>query len=147
MEITPDDLPRRTREIAEYYLAHPSKSRKEISKDLGIHETRISQVLHHPKVRACYKVLARGRIADLIAPSVQAFEECIKQNSNMIVKLNAASRVLTSENVLDGPKVQVQHQISAKSIEELKAIVNRAQTLPSNVIDTEVIDSIDGEVA
>ena len=60
--------------------------------------------------------------------------------ANLTVREKASSRVLASENVLDGPKITITNEISSKTIAELKEIVKQGHELPEPVIDTDIID-------
>jgi hypothetical protein len=140
-EITLADLGQRSRQIAEYYFAHPEMTRVQIAAALGIHITRISQVLNHPKVRACYPWLARQQKSDLIPKAMKAIDACITQDANLIVKLKASEGILKSERVLDTPAIRIDGEIRITSVREIQQKLQEALNLAGeDVIDGEIVD-------
>lgn len=138
-EITVNDLGKRARLIAEFYFSHPNMSRKDIAKELGISQQRVSQVLTHPKVRAVYRVLARGRQSDLLSKAVKAQEECLDQSQNLQVKLKAAEDILKSEKVLDNPITPIAVDIRISDVRVLQEKVQKAAS-------QQIGDIIEGEI-
>ncbi len=143
-EITASDLGQRTRQIAEYYFAHPEKTREEIAKDLGIHKSRVSQVLHHPKVRAYYRVLAKQDVSDNMLPlAAKRYKKIIGKSENDAVAEKAAARVLASEKIFDTTQeITIKNDITIKSIQELRQIIDTtAQAMPLDVVEGQTVET------
>lgn len=141
-EITPSDLGKRTREIAEFYFQNPTMSRKDMAAKLGVGESRISRVLTHPKVRACYKVLAQQMQKDMIPLASKVQRDLMAKGQNEAVREKVAARVLASEKVLDNAQeIRIQSDITIKSVSELQQIISSAIQSPQpDVVDAELVD-------
>lgn len=143
-DITPEDLPKRLREIAEYAFNNPFKRQSDIAKELGITQSRVSFVLSHPKVLRVYKVFAKARVGGLLPKSTKALEDCIDQKVNLQVKFNAARSVLEDQKILNNSQeITIRNDITIKSVQELRQIVDKAvqTSLPQEAIDAEIIDT------
>lgn len=140
-EITAADLGPRARVIADYYFHNPGKTRKQMAEALGVNESRISQVLNHPKVRRYYRIVARAKFEDMVPKATKAYEELIERSSNDAVREKAAARVLANEKILDNSQeITIKHDITTKTVIELQQMITNAVAAPTqDVIEGEVV--------
>lgn len=129
----------RLQAVVSFYFANPSLTQKEIAKALGLSEARISVILNHEKVLAAYPVLAKKRRKALLPKMLRRHETLALQNENLVVAERATTRYLESEKVFEPQERKVIHEIQLKTVQELQQIVNDAVSIPSPVIDGELI--------
>ena len=142
--LTVESLTDRTRQVIEYYLAHPNTHYKEIGEALNISRQRVSQILGSEKVHALYPIFARKRIRSTVLPkALDRYEKIIASSPNDAVAEKAAGRVLMSEGAMGADasvNVNVKADITLRDARELQEIVKKAALNVENVVETEILD-------
>ncbi len=126
--------------IAKFYLENQKMKHADIGSRFGVSAGRVSQIINNERMADYFPVLLRKRIKAFAPAALQAIEDCVTQDKNLQVKEKAATTILKETKVFDAPEIRVEHTLELKPIEELRAIVGKAQVGPDNVVEGEVVN-------
>jgi hypothetical protein len=129
----------KAKQIIQLRFDHPEWTQKQIATTVGISESRVSIILHHPKVVAALPIVAKERLRSMVPKAMKAYEKLVDQDVNLQVKEKAAGKVLGENKVFDAPVVKVDHEITLRSVGELREIVEKAVKNPDFVVDAEIV--------
>lgn len=127
--------------VVECHLLNPNWTQEQIAKECGVSQPRVSSILRHKKVIAAFPILARRKMRSMVPKAVRKFEELMDQTENLEVSRKVTERVLTESKVLDAPEIHVKNSVEVKTTDELQQILKQATSLPTNVVDAELVDT------
>lgn len=129
----------RVREFIKFMIENPGLNRKQLALAYGVPETTVDRYLSENNILKALRGHASKKMLTMIPLAVQGFEDSITSN-NAKIKYLASKDLLQSERILGPERVDVTiEDTSAKSVEELKQIIERAQKVPPQTIDAELI--------
>ena len=130
----------RARKVIALRFEHPDWTYMQLAHAVGLSHQRIAFILNHPRVLAAMPLIARQRIAGMVPKASKRLTELMEQNVNLEVSRKVTERVLTEKKVLDVPETKVVAEITLKTVDELRKMVQEAASVPQTVIEAELVD-------
>lgn len=127
------------RKILELRFTHPDWSYQQIGDAVGVSRARVGQILNHPKVIAAMPHAGKQRYRSGIPKAVHTQLRLMDSKNDMVAD-KASARLLEDQRVIDGPELTIKQDITIKTVQELRNIVEQASALPSQIIDAEVVE-------
>lgn len=137
----PDSLGPRAKQVLDIVFKHKKITNREVAKQLGISEQRVSQIRNHEKFVACLPAKARRVLKEAIPELSVRYLELGLQNENLGVAEKAVARVLDSQKVLENqaPTTQI-NVFQGMSTSELKQKLEQIRFSPTDAVDAEIVD-------
>ena len=127
--------------VLELAISDPKLSQVEIARRVHTHQTHVSKIFKSLRFMNLLRDRARTYVPSLIPKALYAFERCITQEKNWSVKLDASTRLLEDQSVVNknGLDLNITNRYDGMKPDELFSIVQNAKAVLPSVVDAEVV--------
>lgn len=127
------------KEVIAFMLENPDLNRGETATAMGMSIANLSKLLHTPELLRILRDGSHKKVLSMLPLAVKGFQDSL-QSRNDKIKYLSSTDLLKSEKVLGPERIDLTIQDnSERTVEELKAMIEEAQKIPSPTIDAELI--------
>jgi predicted transcriptional regulator len=135
----PKDLGPQAQRVIQFKFDHPEMTQRQIAKELGISEARVSFIVRQKRFRDALPYLAKESRKDLI-PLAAKVEKDLLKSDNDEVRRKVVAGLWTDHKVSEPePRIEINIFQSMKN-DELTRIVDQSKSTIQDIVDVDLVD-------